>query len=376
MIRSRAGRAFKTVRTNIHSKQSTLSSSTCTTLHRVRNLHTSPTSKNTLSTSSVNAEEIAHFSRLSSLWWDERGEFGLLHKMNPQRMQFIRDKILESAREDDGGEAWAVEAERSGNVLKGMDVLDVGCGGGILSEVCACPSMSDNFLSSLSVFLSREFSLVTRWCGTSFDAQGLARLGARTTAIDASESNIAIASIHASADPRLSSSSPSSSEGSLTYRHTSAETLVQEHKRFDVVCSMEVLEHVDNPAAFLETCAELVKPGGHLFFSTIARTPLSYLLTIFAAEKFLRLVEPGTHTLSKFINPSELVDFFRNLRTPGGQPWISRTYEHGLPTRTEAEVRGILYLPWKGEWVVTPRVATPWSTECNYLFWVRKPKDA
>jgi 2-polyprenyl-6-hydroxyphenyl methylase/3-demethylubiquinone-9 3-methyltransferase len=165
---------------------------------------------------------------------------------------------------------------------------------------------------------------------------------------------------------------------------------------------MEVVEHVDNPAAFLRSCAELVKvrlpaplqlvsfrssstrnfirfrrlqPGGHLFLSTIARTPLSYLLTILAAEKVFRLVEPGTHTFSKFVNPDELVGFFVKPFTQGARPWISRTYAHGLPTRVEAEVRGIVYVPWRGDWVLAPRSSTPWSTQANYLFWVRRPQD-
>ena len=157
---------------------------------------------------------------------------------------------------------------------------------------------------------------------------------------------------------------------------------------------MEVIEHVDNPADFLRSCAELVKvriphqavsmirpdadsllsriqPGGHLFLSTISRTPLSYFLTVFAAEKLLRLVGPGTHTWSKYVNPSELIDFFQ---TGLDKPWINRTYEFGMPTRTEAEVRGIVYEPWKGDWTVLGRNASPWGTACNYLFWVRKPK--
>ena len=119
----------------------------------------------------------------------------------------------------------------------------------------------------------------------------------------------------------------------------------------------------------------LLQPGGHLFLSTVARTPLSYLLTIVAAEKVFRLVEPGTHTFSKFVNPEELVGFFAKPLAQGARPWISRTYSHGLPTRTEAEVRGIVYVPWRGDWVLAPRAATPWSTQANYLFWVRKPKD-
>ncbi|KAI0269637.1 hypothetical protein BGY98DRAFT_1013229, partial [Russula aff. rugulosa BPL654] len=121
---------------------------------------------------------------------------------------------------------------------------------------------------------------------------------------------------------------------------------------------MEVVEHVDNPAGFLRSCAELAKPGGDLFLSTIACTPLSYLLSIIAAEKLLRLVEPGTHTYSKFVSPRELIDFFTMLLKPGSRPWIFRTYAHGLPTRLEAEVRGIVYVPWLGDWVLAPRATT------------------
>ncbi|KAJ8586755.1 ubiquinone biosynthesis O-methyltransferase [Rhizopogon salebrosus TDB-379] len=299
----------------------------------------------------VNAAEIAHFSRLSSSWWDERGELAMLHRMNPVRMRYIREKLLESASEDQGEDARR-EMESRREVLTGMDVLDVGCGGGLLSE-------------------------------------SLARLGAHTLGIDASESNIGIASTHAAIDPQLSSSGKS-----LEYRHTCAEQLVKEPKLFDVVCSMEVIEHVDNPSAFLSACAQLVKPGGHLFLSTIARTPLSYFLTIVAAEHILREVAVGTHTFSKYIDPSELISFFQNYRpspsspsTPTNlgdidsgvppRPWITRTYAHGLPTRLEAEVRGIVYIPWTGEWKLMPRSSTPWgAAQCNYLFWVRRPMDS
>lgn len=220
-------------------------------------------------------------------------------------------------------------------------------------------------------------------------------MGARTLGVDASASNIGIASAHADTDPELASAS---STGALAYRTGCVEELVREPKRYDVVCSMEVLEHVDNPAGFLSACAELVKvrsyrvvlslesdthpcqPGGHLFLSTIARTPLAYFLTILAAEHVLRKVTVGTHTYSKFINPLELVSFFStpsfNQEVPG-KPWITRTYEHGLPTRTEAEVRGLIYVPWSGEWKLMPRSATPWgAAECNYLFWVRRPSES
>ncbi|KAF5383192.1 hypothetical protein D9615_004910 [Tricholomella constricta] len=282
----------------------------------------------------INAEEIAHFSRLSSQWWDEQGEFAYLHRMNPVRVQFIQDKLLEVSREHEGEEAPPTRG------LRGLDVLDVGCGGGLLSE-------------------------------------SLARLGANTLGIDASESNVKIAKLHSSADPRLEH---------LSYLNAPAESLLESSKRYDVVCSMEVLEHVDNPATFLSTCAELVKPGGHLFLSTIARTPLAYFLTIFLAEDILRKVSRGTHTYSKFIKPTELVSFFQKHRSPSDgtvdpqylehatlpKPWISPQASPAFPPRVEAEVRGLIYHPLRAKWHLAPRDA--WAaTDCNYIFWVRKP---
>ncbi|KAH9940917.1 ubiquinone biosynthesis O-methyltransferase [Epithele typhae] len=289
--------------------------------------------------SSVNSDEIAHFSKLSQTWWDERGEFGLLHRMNPVRMEFVRQKVLEIQRED--GEEDVNEARP----LTGLDVLDVGCGGGLLSEA-------------------------------------LARLGGRTLGIDATPSNIAMASMHAGADPSFSAGASSKGKGTLAYEHTSVEDLLARRgpQSFDVVCSMEVIEHVDNPRTFLSNCATLVKPGGHLFLSTIARTPLSYALTILAAEHLLQLVTPGTHTYSKYINPDELAGFFLEAPVTSDapeteRPWISRLYG-GRPLRTEAEICGMVYVPWKGEWTLVPRGApgaSVWAEGCNYMFWIRRP---
>ncbi|KAJ7494737.1 S-adenosyl-L-methionine-dependent methyltransferase [Mycena galericulata] len=276
------------------------------------------------STSSVNPAEIAHFSRLSSQWWDEAGEFSFLHQMNPVRVRFIREKLLEIARDEQPA------LEPTASVLKGLDVLDVGCGGGLLSE-------------------------------------SLARLGAKTLGVDASEANISIAKLHAALDPGLVHPSTS-----LSYLHTPAEALLTNPKRYDVVCSMEVLEHVDNPPAFLDTCARLVKPGGHLFLSTISRTALSYFLTIFMAEDVLGKVARGTHTHAKFVRPEELSAFFRSY--PNAEsPWVDAG--RSLPTRTQAEIRGLVYNPLGARWMLAPRGA--WgAAECNYLFWVRKPTTA
>jgi len=284
----------------------------------------------------INPSEIAHFSRLSSQWWDEQGEFQLLHRMNPVRVQFIREKLLEVSREQDG------EDVSPSKVLYGLDVLDVGCGGGLLSEA-------------------------------------VARLGANVLGIDASESNIAIAKLHASADSKLSG---------LSYVHGTAGSLMHSPKRYDVVCSLEVLEHVDNPASFLSECAELLKPGGHLFLSTISRTPLAYFIIIFLAENVSRKVSPGTHTYSKFIKPSELVAFFQKYPSATQvDPNTLREIQEGLPPqktwipphtspdalwRSEAEVRGLIYNPFQARWMLAARGA--WNmTNCNYIFWVRKP---
>ncbi|KAN0065832.1 Hexaprenyldihydroxybenzoate methyltransferase, mitochondrial [Thecaphora frezii] len=296
--------------------------------------------------SSIHASEIEHFSRLSSQWWDEHGEFGLLHAMNPARIQFMREKLDEvwgwevaqrqvriDAGEEEDGAAEGLVGRRPGKVrfLEGLDVVDIGCGGGLLSE-------------------------------------SLARLGARTTGIDASSSNIGIATTHAAKDPLLSREHELGGR-CLTYRHSTAEALLADGTQFDIVCAMEVIEHVNGPAEFLRCLDGLVKPGGHLFLSTIARTPLSYFLTIFMAEHVLRLVTPGTHTHAQYINPEEIEEFFRN-----DLKWFGPDKVDGVPERLVFETRGTAYLPWKGKWELAPQNTNwPGTKECNYFFWARKP---
>ncbi|EPQ31077.1 uncharacterized protein PFL1_01266 [Pseudozyma flocculosa PF-1] len=306
--------------------------------------------------SSIHPSEIEHFSRLSSQWWDEHGEFGLLHAMNPARIQFMREKLDEvwgwEAAEaqvrahSSGGAGGGSEpgAEASGptpgrvRFLEGLDVADVGCGGGLLSE-------------------------------------SLARLGARTTGIDASSSNIGIATTHAAKDPLLSRPHPLGGP-CLTYRHSTAEDVLAEGAQFDIVCAMEVIEHVNGPAEFLRCLDKLVKPGGHIFLSTIARTPLSYFLTIFMAEHLLRLVTPGTHTHSQYINPDEIVAFFQNdLKWFHPHQQGQQGQQGGQrPQRLIYETRGTAYLPWKSSWTLAPSGTNwPGTQECNYFFWARKP---
>jgi len=188
--------------------------------------------------SNVDSDEIAHFESLAARWWDPRGEMGALHVINPVRTRYI---------------------EQAAGGLKGKTALDVGCGGGLLTEA-------------------------------------LARGGAETLGVDLAAASIKVAQQHAQ-DQGLK----------VQYRLIGAEDLAAEQPAsFDLVCCLEMLEHVPEPAAVVAACARLAKPGGTLVFSTINRTPKAYALMIVAAEYALKLVPRGTHDYAKFIRPSEL----------------------------------------------------------------------
>ena len=181
--------------------------------------------------------ELQKFSDLAHRWWDPNSEFRPLHEINPLRLDWI-DRHAP---------------------LKGKRVLDVGCGGGILSE-------------------------------------SMASRGATVTGIDLSEKALGVAKLHLLESGR-----------SVDYRLSSAEDLAgQEAGSYDVVTCMEMLEHVPNPASTIAACAALVKPGGHVFFSTISRNPKAYLFAVIGAEYILQLLPKGTHDYAKFIKPSEL----------------------------------------------------------------------
>ncbi|WP_300621451.1 bifunctional 2-polyprenyl-6-hydroxyphenol methylase/3-demethylubiquinol 3-O-methyltransferase UbiG [Dokdonella sp.] len=193
----------------------------------------------------VRAAELAKFDRLASRWWDPDGESRPLHDLNPVRLGYIADRA----------------------VLKGARALDVGCGGGLLSEA-------------------------------------LARSGADVTAIDLAPGVLDVARLHLH-----------ESELSVDYREIAVEALAAEMSgAFDVVTCLEMLEHVPDPASVIRACATLLKPGGKLFLSTLNRTPLAFGAAILGAEHLLRLLPRGTHHYAQFIKPSEIA---ADLRAAG-----------------------------------------------------------
>jgi len=193
---------------------------------------------------SVDAGEVEKFARLAKDWWDPKGPMAPLHRMNPARLAFVRDRL-------------AVD-RGSMRPLAGLRLLDLGCGGGLLSEP-------------------------------------LARMGATVVGADATGEILEVARRHA-ADQGLA----------IDYRETTAEALLAAGEAFDAVLALEVVEHVAEPGAFLASAAGLVRPGGQLLLSTINRTAKSYLMAIVGAEWVLRVLPRGTHDWRRFLTPAEL----------------------------------------------------------------------
>ncbi|NND21887.1 MAG: bifunctional 2-polyprenyl-6-hydroxyphenol methylase/3-demethylubiquinol 3-O-methyltransferase UbiG [Silicimonas sp.] len=203
--------------------------------------------------STIDSGEIEKFQAMAAEWWDPNGKFKPLHMLNPCRLDYITSQI-------------AVEFDRdltTNEPFQGLRILDIGCGGGLLSEP-------------------------------------MARLGAEVVGADAAERNIPVARLHAEEQGLV-----------IDYRHTTAEDLVAADEKFDAVLNMEVVEHVADPLAYLTACHDLLKQGGLMTCSTINRNPKSYAMAIIGAEHIMRWLPKGTHEWSKFITPDELYDLLR-----------------------------------------------------------------
>lgn len=202
--------------------------------------------------SSVDPEEVERFSRIAAEWWDPKGKFAPLHKFNPTRLTFIRDKALARFGRD----------PLARRPFEGLRLLDIGCGGGLLSEP-------------------------------------MCRLGFQVTGVDASARNIGTASTHAAEQGLI-----------IDYRCATAEQLLAEQTQpFDVILNMEVIEHVADPGAYLRSCAQLMAPGGIMIVATLNRTLKALALAKVGAEYVLRWLPAGTHDWRKFLKPEELRDF-------------------------------------------------------------------
>jgi 2-polyprenyl-6-hydroxyphenyl methylase / 3-demethylubiquinone-9 3-methyltransferase len=202
--------------------------------------------------STVDETEVARFSALAAEWWDARGKMAVLHRFNPVRLRFIKEASCRHFGRDD----------KRLDALAGLRLLDIGCGGGILSEP-------------------------------------LARLRAEVVGADPSQANIEAAKLHAA-----------EAGVAVDYRATTAEALADEGERFDIVLAMEVVEHVADLSLFVRRCAEMVKPDGLMIAATLNRTLKSFALAIVGAEYVLRWLPRGTHRWDKFVTPNELESTF------------------------------------------------------------------
>ena len=198
----------------------------------------------------VDPAEVAKFEAMAAEWWDPKGKFKPLHMLNPCRLDYITSQIAAEFDRDLSAES----------PFAGLRLLDIGCGGGLLSEP-------------------------------------MARLGATVVGVDAAERNIPVAQAHAA-----------QSGLDIDYRHNTAEALAAAGEQFDIVLNMEVVEHVADPLAYLTACAQLLKSGGLHICSTLNRNPKSFMMAIVGAEHVMRWLPKGTHEWSKFITPDEPFD--------------------------------------------------------------------
>jgi 2-polyprenyl-6-hydroxyphenyl methylase/3-demethylubiquinone-9 3-methyltransferase len=204
-------------------------------------------------TTTINKEEIQKFSKLADEWWDVNGKFKPLHMFNPIRIEYIRDRIKQHFRIID----------EKANPLEGLNILDIGCGGGLISEP-------------------------------------MARLGGKVTGIDASEKNIKVAKIHSEKNKLK-----------INFLNKSPEQLESKEK-FDVILNLEIVEHVDNVGLYITSCYKLLKKDGLMFTATLNRSLVSYIKAIIGAEYIMRWLPIGTHDWNKFLKPEELEKLLQN----------------------------------------------------------------
>jgi 2-polyprenyl-6-hydroxyphenyl methylase/3-demethylubiquinone-9 3-methyltransferase len=212
--------------------------------------HARPRKELPMTTTTIDPAEVAKFEAMAAEWWDPNGKFKPLHQMNPCRLDYITTQIAAEFGRD----------LRQSRPFAGLRLLDIGCGGGLLSEP-------------------------------------MARLGATVVGADAAVRNIPVAQLHAE-----------QSGLTIDYRNTAAEDLAAAGEQFDVVLNMEVVEHVADPLAYLTACQQLLKPGGLMICSTLNRNPKSFMMAIVGAEWVMRWLPKGTHDWAKFITPDELFD--------------------------------------------------------------------
>jgi len=233
----------------------------------------------------IDPAEVARFERMAETWWDPKGPMRVLHKFNPVRLTYIRDEACRRFGRD----------SRSPRSLEGLTILDVGCGGGVLSEP-------------------------------------LARLGARVTGLDPAPTNISVARLHAERAGLA-----------IDYRNETVESVVAKGETFDMVLAMEVVEHVADVQAFVDACAQAVKPDGALAMATINRTLRSFALAIVGAEYVLGWLPKGTHEWEKFVTPDELT---AAIETAGF---------------AVTDLKGVAYNPLRDDWSLSR------DTAVNYM---------
>ena len=240
----------------------------------------------------IDPEEIERFSAMAAEWWSPTGKFRPLHKFNPTRVRYIRETLVEHFGRDP-------KAQRP---LEGLRILDIGCGGGLLCEP-------------------------------------LCRMGAKVIGVDASDTNIGVASLHAA-----ESGLP------IDYRATTSESLAEAGESFDVVLAMEVVEHVSDIELFLQSSASMVRPGGLMVVATLNRTMKAYALAIVGAEYILRWLPTGTHSWEKFVTPDEM----ERAMAPTGLEVVERV--------------GVTYNPLADKWSPSK------DLDVNYMIRFDRPK--